>query len=561
MINDRKILNIVYLLLVALFFSLCLSFFAPLSIPRADTHPTLSGGVGSKEDPYLISNRSDLLSLSQYVYSGGKTKNIHYKITNSIDMENTNFTPIGTMVGTTIYYFDGYFDGNNSLIYNLKIENGTNANGDLGLFGYIRDPNDNGSFNTEIKNVRLHSGTINLTASSKSAGGVVGSAYKNAEIKNCSNIGVSVTCPAGNYGNTYIGGILGASHSNDVIVTSSYNSANHSNSTYGVAKTGGIAGEIYGTITECFNIGEITSGVVSSETSFGGGICGIGYYIYDCYNKGKVTGSAVLQVNILTKDDYVSKVEIYSDIYIIELGMAYDWSLIHSRQGAYETEYSVEAYTGGIAGNVEFEISRCYNVGEITGGYRYKVRNTQFGILADNREFKITNVINLVFESDSYVGDIFGYSWENISLSQCYAKGTCISNNRELTSSASASGFTYNQNWNGTQGDKMKIEGDIDFEIRNLNAIFKVSCEIKTNKWNQGWWLFGWWDQGYEGEKTSNTSKTITTFSASEYRANDFCSTGNIYFSNDKWFVDESIDASGLPILKSIYWSGNPESF
>ena len=74
MINDRKILNIVYLLLVALFVSLCLSFFKPLNISKATTHPKLSGGMGSFSNPYIISTREDLVALSKHVYSGGELK-------------------------------------------------------------------------------------------------------------------------------------------------------------------------------------------------------------------------------------------------------------------------------------------------------------------------------------------------------------------------------------------------------------------------------------------------------------------------------------------------------
>lgn len=179
--NRKSNKNLYYFLCFVFSFALLFSFIFPetnLNIAKAITESKYSGGSGTSSDPFLISSRADLDSLSKFVYQGGETKNKYYELTNSIDMENKNFTPIGTMIGSTIYYFDGHFNGNNALIYNLRIENSSLASGDLGLFAYVRDPNDNGSFQTEIKNVRLANGYIILTANSKSAGGIVGSMYK-----------------------------------------------------------------------------------------------------------------------------------------------------------------------------------------------------------------------------------------------------------------------------------------------------------------------------------------------------------------------------------------------
>ena len=89
MIRSRKTLNIAYLLLVALFVSLCLPFFTPLNIPKAATHPSLSGGSGTANDPYLISTATDMTYLSNHVMNGGETSGKYYKLTNAINMLNT----------------------------------------------------------------------------------------------------------------------------------------------------------------------------------------------------------------------------------------------------------------------------------------------------------------------------------------------------------------------------------------------------------------------------------------------------------------------------------------
>lgn len=571
MINDRKILNIVYLLLVALFVSLCLSFFKPLNISKATTHPKLSGGMGSFSNPYIISTREDLVALSKHVYSGGETKNQYYKISNAIDMKNINFTPIGTMVGSNIHYFDGHFDGNNCLIYNLKIQNASNANGDLGFFGYIRDPNDNGNYITEIKNIRLYSGEIKLTEKSKSAGGVVGSAYKNAIIENCSNIGVTVNVEQGNYGDTFVGGILGACHSNDATIKSCYNIANHSNCTNGIAKTGGIAGEMSGKTTECFNNGTITSGSVGTETSFGGGICGIGRIISYCYNKGNIEGYSITAFKLISveSDNYLNQNAIPNDLFnvsVIEVGSGYNWNYDLTNQGSQGTEYTVKAYTGGIAGNITYSVEECYNLGEIYGGYRYKTRQTQIGIKNSNQELQATTAVSFVIESDSYTGDIWGYNWENISASKIYAKGKSEpAGLKELTWEANAS-TTLDINWDGESNNKLFADLNFKFEINknNLEAKLTTNYTVKTQEWykvgigeNFWEWFIGKWK--YRDVKETKGSVNITSFTAFRYRSNDYCTQGDMILSN-KWAICDYIN-NGYPYLKSIYWSGSAQSF
>lgn len=100
-----------------------------------------SGGNGTTDSPYLISNLDDLQMLSDSTHHWNR----YFKLTQDIDASPTRtwfqgkgFSPIGNL-GIP---FQGGFDGNNHSISNLFINR--NLDSDVGLFssiksGYIRD--------------------------------------------------------------------------------------------------------------------------------------------------------------------------------------------------------------------------------------------------------------------------------------------------------------------------------------------------------------------------------------------------------------------------------------
>lgn len=119
---------------------------------------TLSEG-GSETNPYLISNKEDLLEIYQTMHQTEETSehsdieyrkeillNTYYKLENDLDMENEVLT-------SSLFNnkeFKGSFDGNNKTIKNLEIENTTK--GEVSLFGRI---------NGTIKNLKLDNIYIN----------------------------------------------------------------------------------------------------------------------------------------------------------------------------------------------------------------------------------------------------------------------------------------------------------------------------------------------------------------------------------------------------------------
>ena len=127
-----------------------------------------SGGSGIASDPYLISNKADLLELGETTADYAKC----FKMTANIDLEGVGFST-AVIAGTTkqgsfkrIYIkydgtkFTGVFDGNGHKILNLHIFDGEHALY-TGLFGCIGKGG-------VVKNLKLVDCEIN--ALSKSGG-------------------------------------------------------------------------------------------------------------------------------------------------------------------------------------------------------------------------------------------------------------------------------------------------------------------------------------------------------------------------------------------------------
>ena len=91
-------------------------------------------GAGTKENPWLISSKDDLIYLSDMVNSQPASKNIcdgeYFKLTADIDMSKYRFTAISKDYD---HIFNGIFDGDGHTIEGLTIV--APANTYAGLFG------------------------------------------------------------------------------------------------------------------------------------------------------------------------------------------------------------------------------------------------------------------------------------------------------------------------------------------------------------------------------------------------------------------------------------------
>lgn len=117
-----------------------------------------AGGTGTTSDPYLISNAAELRYMNDlvnsgatYVDSSNATKNYYaaaYKLTADIDMQNTDWIPLGwyrptsynTSNSSAVYTpaFTGRFDGNKHVIKNINMnwDQTHPISGYMGFFGY-----------------------------------------------------------------------------------------------------------------------------------------------------------------------------------------------------------------------------------------------------------------------------------------------------------------------------------------------------------------------------------------------------------------------------------------
>lgn len=470
----------------------------------------LWAGSGTQNDPYLVQSVEDLALLAQTVNSGIKFTGVYFRQTVDLDLNvspyNTGagWTPIGGSGGK---HFDGFYDGNYKAIKNLYInstlsyvalfgyvsENGTLKNlgiasgtvtGDSYASGLV-DSNFGRIINcfnkAEIISNKaaggLTWGNYGIISDSYNAGKVTGGKYvggittdNGGDIIDCYNIGnitgtdyvggiaaytyfdlfegkISGCYNTGNIsGNSYVGGIAGEAEDEEFRILNCRNSGKVTGTG---ERIGGIVGQLWGTISDCYNEGSIdgankTGGIagcsdigavilrcyntmtVGSEGTSGkdsfGGIAGNNFgTISDCYNTGSVIGF-----------NSIGGIAGYS-------GTAYNSGAKENKaliRNCFSTGNIRGAYNvGGIAGTILLDdtinqsfkpmIEFCYNTGNIV------VQNTPIGfysaaggIAGENSGGEIKSCYNTGNISGyDVVGGIVGGVWRG-SITNCYSTGS-----------------------------------------------------------------------------------------------------------------------------------------
>lgn len=408
---------------------------------------TFSGGTGSALDPYRISDKNDLKTLSEdtlyWRSSFVQTADIAF---NSADFDSggafhnagKGFSRIGWGVSsgsaTRAIPFRGRYDGGNHAISGIRIR-GESFRGGMGLFGYI----DTG---TVVENLNL----INVDVSGyDQVGGLVGRNYGN--IANCSVTGVVSgdndigglvgrngrkisDCQANVKvkGRSFVGGLVG--NANGLISQSSA-----SGNVSGERNVGGLLGAC-----SCELTASASSGNVDGDNSIGGLIGNLeSIGITDFARMGWVAGVSAsgtatgrLGVGGLIGSTRGGNVDSSS-----ASGKASGDSLVGGLIG-----FSVEiilknssatgpvtgkGYVGGLVGRSEHESSRardsiflCIARGEVRGDYAVG------GLIGQNRHALIANSAamgNVIGKelTGGLVGDGNGYAG---SISGCYATGS-----------------------------------------------------------------------------------------------------------------------------------------
>lgn len=229
-------------------------------------------GSGTKDDPYLIADASQLRWFAAQVNDNSKNA-ICAQLTDDIDLESKEWTPIGKGSSYDNVY-KGTFDGNSREIKNLYVT-GTTSN-HYGLFGVL------GAGGT-IRNLTV-SGSVEITGSGSNyygIGGIVGQLGGAGTIENCTN----KATVSGNFNTAGIVGRVGSS-GGTIRACANLGDISGSNS------VGGIVGYAYYGVTasHCYNRGAVTASV-----SKAGGIVGFmddsGAKFSSCYTTGVVKGS------------------------------------------------------------------------------------------------------------------------------------------------------------------------------------------------------------------------------------------------------------------------------
>lgn len=257
-----------------------------------------------------IWNKADMENFRNRVNEGRTFEGKNVRVKDEIDLEKSEWTPIGT--GSI--KFKGEFDGENHTINGLYINK---KEGNLGLFkeneGIIKNITVKGEVTGSgtnvagicainygtIENVTNYAEITNETTNGTATAGITGLLAGNnkATLTNCNNYGKI------NSSYSHVGGLAGSCISEGFLIDSCHNYVNITAEGW----SGGIIGSTqkHGTIRNCTNESEM----VKVTGNFVGGILGVYFSgtetltIQNCINKGKIETDAWTAAGIVAVVD------------------------------------------------------------------------------------------------------------------------------------------------------------------------------------------------------------------------------------------------------------------
>ncbi|WP_249028938.1 autotransporter outer membrane beta-barrel domain-containing protein [Tannockella kyphosi] len=380
---------------------------------------------------FEIDTAEELAGLAKLVNEGTTFSGKTVVLTNDIDLDNIEWTPIGTLSNWyNVKTFEGTFDGGNYNISNLYIKNSSSWG--QGLFGCIADGT--------IKNVNV---TGEIYGSVCTAGIVAYLVASEADVTvdNCTFIG-SVS------GSEMVGGIVGyaietnlsdddfggmnedSSYAYNIVIT---NCTNYGTVAGTSARVGGIVGMVgncsTSVVESCSNYGD-----VSSTSAYVGGVIGMIYNnctVKNCSNNATVKGSQHV-------GGVIGELNGTTNTESCVIDCTNTASVIATSTG--------NSYVGGIIGRIytnssstTLEISGCFNTGDITGN------GAEVGGIAGSIANGVVTLSDCFSEGDvvgvSSLGGIVGNATESnpdIKIEDCYYK---INNNFDTSSKTDGVGL------------------------------------------------------------------------------------------------------------------------
>lgn len=400
-------------------------------------------GSGTKDDPYIISSYSHLITLMKYVNSDETNKKItpetYFKQTNPIDMEQASFEcdvrygwyPIGADTNTP---FRGVYLGDE--ISYLWIDRPNTAG--VGLFGFVYD--------ATLDGVKMtHADISGNFAVGAAVGATItgGDKHGQSSFTNCS---VSNSTVAGSSQSFAIGGLVGAA---DMYTSTLFQKcSSDGNNISGSYNVGGIVGGsgMYSNLTlgECSN-----SSPVTSEYSGAGGIVGAADTLYVSGSKntalitgaskyspgesgnagigagGIVGGSGVSWLTACTNTGEVKgKYGVGGLLGSTRIKGSDDDSYVYNntyiRWSQNLGKVSGTQCVGGICGEAQFGCYGVYNNGDVSGG------DYTAGIIGITSIAVAHNAVNTgTVSGGSYSAGIVGKTtWGSVALDHNYGKVT-----------------------------------------------------------------------------------------------------------------------------------------
>ena len=441
-------------------------------ITEADSD--FSSGDGTKENPYIISNATELDNLRKYC--GKDFTDTYFKMdidNETLDMEGKTIEPICSLSNGTneeeVFKnaFYGNLDGNNIEIDNLTIETDGISGGLFGAtngstienigmgenlrvltHGKTDDSNIaptggivGEAWNTTLSNV-WNKGIIKSVGTG--VGGIVGRLIQDSTIIDVYNTGSITSDGTDEYGDSIVGGIVGYASDNITIE----NVLNEGSVTATGARVGGIVGNLHGyapsrndngasTLKKAHNTGNVTSdGTDKNGDSMVGGIVGQAsdnITIENVLNEGEVKGEGtdvggvvgILQGHAPNRNDNG----------VSTLKKAHNTGNITSDG----TDEYGDSMVGGIVGYAtnNITIENVLNEGSVTttgarvGGIvgnlqGYSSNSNGNGIFTLKKAHNIGSVTSDGTNNDerSYAGGIVGYASDNITIENVLNEGS-----------------------------------------------------------------------------------------------------------------------------------------
>lgn len=460
---------------------------------------TITNGTGTESDPYWIENANHLAFMAHAVNNNiSNYKTAYYRLTTNINLNNIEWTPIGSTD------FSGNFDGENHNITNLSI---TNATDYAGLFGALSGGT--------LLNINVI-GNINST---NYAGGIVGAANSNNDIGS-----LIINCSfSGSISAKIAGGIVGSFSGN--YLTGEYGSP--------------LGTRAVCTIKKCKNNGSI-------QAPHSGGIIGDGFIIsvYDCYNKGNVSSITSSTVALESSGGIIGYLTVYT--YSSYWGVNYYASYMYNCYNYGTITNSYSSCRGGILGYLNIwstDYSSIFDCNNNHYLYTSCTNNNGYGTSQLASLMQSANFVNtLNAGSNVWVQDVTPYQNQGYPIIGDFVR---ISQIMDITAnSVTLIGYVDSDINHTSLGFKYKKTGQNNYTITNFSD-FSL-CTINNLQYNSNYQIQAFTHKiGYDTIfsdihtfHTANLPITITNASICQ---------GETYF-----FMDSSFSITGIyPIVEN----------